>query len=268
MVFLRILYFWVAVVVRRFCLWITCGIFHDFLQFRAVKAAESPRHASLFPLISLQLTTIVSIQPPPSQLQLHDPYRRSFSKFVQRLLILKNYPGGIQSQSEKENELLWTNNNGWWTLLLEVITTTKIAVRETYKVNDITNVCFIPSTWIVKWKISTIICFQGLAESKTGVGDEDVRNTAVNLVMVSLLEPLFFFSPTVNFVLLLLVKTGWKIRLSRGTPLPKVNNGHYFYHYLGFSLILFLWLCDRPTLNSELIKTRVRFKSLKIYELE
>lgn len=27
--------------------------------------------------------------------------------------------------------------------------------------------------------------FQGLAESKTGVGDEDVRNTAVNLVMVS-----------------------------------------------------------------------------------
>ena len=39
---------------------------------------------------------------------------------------------------------------------------------------------------------------QGLAESKTGVGDEDVRNTAVNLVMVSLLEPLFLSSPTVN----------------------------------------------------------------------
>lgn len=176
----------------------------------------------------------------------------------------KIIPGGIQSQSEKENELLWTNNNGWWTLLLEVITTTKIAVRETYKVNDITNVCFIPSTWIVKWKISTIVCVQGLAESKTGVGDEDVRNTAVNLVMVSLLEPLFLSSPTVNFVLVLLVKIGWKIRLSRGTLLPKVNNGHYFYYYLGFSLILFLWLCDHPTLNSELIKTNVRFKSLKI----
>ena len=40
------------------------------------------------------------------------------------------------------------------------------------------------------------------------MGDEDVRNTAVNLVMVSLLEPLFFSSPTVNFVLVLLVKTG------------------------------------------------------------
>ena len=29
-----------------------------------------------------------------------------------------------------------------------------------------------------------VVC-QGIAESKTGVGDEDVRNTAVNLVMVS-----------------------------------------------------------------------------------
>ena len=255
-VFLRILYFWVAVVVQRFCLWVTCGIFHDFLQFLAVKAAESPRHVSLFLLISFQLYRSSLLL--HRQLRLHDPCRRLFSKFVQRLLILKNYPGGIQSQSEKENELLWTNNNGWWTLLLEVITTTKIAVRETYKVNDITNVCFIPSTWIVKWKISTIICVQGLAESKTGVGDEDVRNTAVNLVMVSLLEPLFFSLPIVNFVLVLLVKTGW------GTLLPKVNNGHYFYHYLGFSLILFLWLCDHPSFNSELIKTRVRFKSLKI----
>lgn len=30
-----------------------------------------------------------------------------------------------------------------------------------------------------------MVFIQGLAESKTGVGDEDVRNTAVNLVMVS-----------------------------------------------------------------------------------
>ena len=32
-----------------------------------------------------------------------------------------------------------------------------------------------------------VICvvYQGIAESKTGVGDEDVRNTAVNLVLVS-----------------------------------------------------------------------------------
>lgn len=29
------------------------------------------------------------------------------------------------------------------------------------------------------------VVFQGIAESKAGVGDEDVRNTAVNLVMVS-----------------------------------------------------------------------------------
>ena len=33
----------------------------------------------------------------------------------------------------------------------------------------------------------TVICvvYKGIAESKTGVGDEDVKNTAVNLVMVS-----------------------------------------------------------------------------------
>jgi len=29
------------------------------------------------------------------------------------------------------------------------------------------------------------VVYQGIAESKTDVGDEDVRNTAVNLVMVS-----------------------------------------------------------------------------------
>ena len=38
-----------------------------------------------------------------------------------------------------------------------------------------------------------VICVvsQGIAESKTGVGDEDVRNTAVNLVMVRQAPMLF-----------------------------------------------------------------------------
>ena len=52
---------------------------HDFLQILAVKAAESPRHVSLFLLISLQLTTIVSIQPPPSQAT---PVTRSISVII------------------------------------------------------------------------------------------------------------------------------------------------------------------------------------------
>lgn len=38
-----------------------------------------------------------------------------------------------------------------------------------------------------------VICVvsQGIAESKTGVGDEDVRNTAINLVMVRQTPMLF-----------------------------------------------------------------------------
>lgn len=46
-------------------------------------------------------------------------------------------------------------------------------------------------------------CFQGIAESKTGVGDEDVRNTAVNLVMVSQESFLFRSSTRGNHVLTL-----------------------------------------------------------------
>lgn len=40
---------------------------------------------------------------------------------------------------------------------------------------------------LVWWTLVIVICvvYKGIAESKTGVGDEDVRNTAVNLVMVS-----------------------------------------------------------------------------------
>lgn len=39
-----------------------------------------------------------------------------------------------------------------------------------------------------------VVVYQGIAESKTSVGDEDVRNTAVNLVMVSLRSSLFLLS--------------------------------------------------------------------------
>lgn len=45
-----------------------------------------------------------------------------------------------------------------------------------------------------------VICvvYQGIAESKTGVGDEDVRNTAVNLVMVSQGPTLFKLNISFN----------------------------------------------------------------------
>ena len=43
------------------------------------------------------------------------------------------------------------------------------------------NIC----THLMSYGDCYLCCFQGIAESKTGVGDEDVRNTAVNLVMVS-----------------------------------------------------------------------------------
>lgn len=42
--------------------------------------------------------------------------------------------------------------------------------------------------------IVTCVFHQGIAELKTSVGDEDVRNTAVNLVMVSLRSTLFLLS--------------------------------------------------------------------------
>ena len=45
-----------------------------------------------------------------------------------------------------------------------------------------------------------VICvvYQGIAESKTGVGDEDVRNTAVNLVLVSQGSTLFKLNLSYN----------------------------------------------------------------------
>ena len=45
-----------------------------------------------------------------------------------------------------------------------------------------------------------VICvvYQVIAESKTGVGDEDVRNTAVNLVMVSQGRTLFKLNISFN----------------------------------------------------------------------
>ena len=51
-----------------------------------------------------------------------------------------------------------------------------------------------------------VICivYQGIAESKTGVGDEDVRNTAVNLVMVSQ-GPALFVQVNMHFTLLSLI---------------------------------------------------------------
>ena len=203
MVFLRILYFWVAVVVWRFCLWIIN--LWNLPRFSPVSGCQSSWDTTPRIPLSVNIITIDdNCIDPASSFTGNSGYAIHTGDYSLNLFNacwFWKLSGGIQSQSEKENELFWTNNNGWWTLSLEVITTTKIAVRETYKVNDITNVCFILSTWFVKWKISTIICFQGLAESKTSVGDEDVRNTAVNLVMVSPLESLFFSSPTVNIIL-------------------------------------------------------------------
>lgn len=48
-----------------------------------------------------------------------------------------------------------------------------------------------------------VVVYQGIAESKTSVGDEDVRNTAVNLVMVSLRSTLFILSKSRHLCLTL-----------------------------------------------------------------